>query len=183
MQKFRPKCCQRFQFSPFLGQKSPKSVIGYSDGTVVPPNDVSTSRFFLEEHWSFFGVKKNFRPRRATTCRIFGQNDSKIYRFSPKIDHFWTFSGLWSPKMSLAPWKFFGEQKIVFFTPENFFGRAGRPHAEISAKMTPKFTVLSQNRPFWTFSGLWSPKMGSAPWKMFWWHKIIFFTLAKKLKE
>ena len=56
---------------------------------------------FLEEHWSFFDVKKKFRPRRASTCRIFGQNDPKIYRFSPKIDLFCTFSGLSSPKSIL----------------------------------------------------------------------------------
>ena len=181
MQKFRPKCCQRFQFSPFLGQKSPKIVIGYSDGTVVPPNDVSTSKKFLEEHWSFFGVKKNFRPRRAPTCRIFGQNDPKIYRFSPKIDHFWTFSGLWSPKMSLAPWKFFWEQKIVFFTPENFFGRAGRPHAEISAKMTPKFTVLGSKSTFLDFFGPVEPENGLSTMKNFLVAQNSFFFTRKKI--
>ena len=125
----------------------------------------------------FFWCEKNFRPRRAPTSWIFGQNDPKIYRFSPKIDHFWTFSGLWSPKMSLAPWKFFWEHKITNFTPKKIFGRTGHPHAEISATLIfeicgfwPKIDLfLHFNRPvepekvqkgrFWAKNGKFWPKI------------------------
>ncbi len=78
-------------------------------------------------------------------------------------------------KIVPTPWNFFWEHKITNFTPKKILGCTWHPNAEISAKSIfeicgfwPKIYL------FWSLTGLWSPKMGSAPWKMFWWHKIIF---------
>ncbi len=136
MPNFRPKWPQNL---PFFAQNRP-----FLDffGAVEPQNELSTMKIFLGAENSIFYSRKIFRPRWAPTCRIFGQNLPFFAQNRP----FWTFSGLWSPKMGSAPWKIFWWHKIVFFTRKKIFGHAGHPDAEISAKMTPKFGIFGQKQ-------------------------------------
>ena len=121
MQKFRPKCCQQFQFSPFLGQKSPKIVIGYSYGTVVPPNDVSTSKKFFGRALKFFWCEKKFSAAPGTHMPKFRPKWPQILTFLAQNRPFLDFFGAVESQNVLSTMKIvWGAEKSIFYSRKIF---------------------------------------------------------------
>ncbi len=127
----------------------------------------------------FFTRKKIFGRTGHPHAEISAEMSSKFGVFGPKSTFFGLLRVCGTPKWAQHHEIFFGCSFFFFFKKNSSAPGTHMPKFRPKCKWPQNLPFWGQNRPFWTFSGLWSPKMGSAPWKIFWWHKIVFFTRKK----
>ena len=85
--------------------------------------------------------EKVFGAGLPPTCRNFGKKNPNFSIFGLKL-RFFDSNGPTDPKNEFGTIKNFLEVHYYFFGSEKILGRAGHPHAGISAKKHPNFAVF-----------------------------------------
>ncbi len=120
-------------------------------------------KIFLGAENKYFYSKKIFGRAGHPHAEISATSIFKICGFWPKIDHFLDFLGPVEPENELSTMRNFLVAQNIFSLKKNFSAAPGTQIPKFRPKCFQNWAFLAQNRPFWDFWGLWSPKMSSAP--------------------